>query len=595
MGSKIADAGKRLSKTDIAAVCAFVLLAGALLFTARYAWISEDEYFYYAIARRVANGDRLLGDEWSFIQLTSLFHLPFCSLFVAVTGGVDGIVLFMRGLFIAADLAVFWYCYLKLRGKGACAVLAAFLFCAHPLAGVLALNYYNICLFAFVILLLTALYPKKPLSRSKTLFCGAAFAAAVVCEPILAAVYPLFCVPALTARIRRQKTDGPQTAPLVPRRFLLWFTAGGGAVGAALLAFLCVTTGPGKILETLPLMFRTNPYHTPLGQLVREKLSYLTEKYGVVNSVLLPLSAVAAAAVGTVCKQMKNGRYLRLCAFLVSSATVVSCYVRVARNTDVVNGLEAFFRAGAFPAFCFAPVGLRLCKKTDRRLSVFWMAALIFSLPMDLTSNFTLLACGTLAYFPAVCAAGVFLRELREDFSAGRDNRRFGKTAFRAALAAACAVLLCECAALAAQLDLSLVKNRLSDAPVVVSDTGPGKGVCEPADRVKRAAAIQRDLERIRAVSDGPFYAVHESAYCYLTADLRVASYMPLYHDDDLNGRVLEYWNDRPENRPAYIYIVSLNVDERAVLRTVRQIGALCVGEPERGEAGYLIEVKRWK
>lgn len=595
MRSKIADAGKRLTKTDIAAVCAFVLLAGALLFTARYAWVAEDEYFYYAIARRVANGDRLLCDEWSFIQLTSLFHLPFCSLFVAVTGGVDGIVLFMRCLFIAADLAVFWCCYLKLRETGACAAVAAFLFCAHPLAGVLALNYYNICLFAFVILLLTALFRKRPLSRAKMLFCGAAYAAAVMCEPILAVIYPLFSLAVPIVHFKNRAADRMRTAPFDLRRFWLWSSVGGGAVGAALLVFLCVATGPGKIVETLPLMFRTNPYDTPFAQLMREKLTYLTEKFGAANCVLLPLSAIAAAAVGSVCRKKKTCRSLRLCAFLVSAAAVVSCYVHVALHTDVVNGLEAFFRAGAFPAFCFAPVGLCLCQKADRRLLVFWIAAAAFSLPMDLTSNFTLLACGTLAYFPAVCGAGVFLRELREDVSAERDGRVLKKTVFGAAAAAACAVLLCECAALAAQLDLSLVKDRLSDAPVVVCDTGPGKGVCEPADRVKRAAAMKNDIERIRAVSDGPLYVALESSYCYLTADLRVASYMPLYHDDDLSGRVLDYWNDRPEDRPAYIYIASQNVDERILLNAVARIKTLCECAPERGEAGYLIKIEGWK
>ncbi|MBQ6018604.1 MAG: hypothetical protein IJL26_00355 [Clostridia bacterium] len=590
-----AAAGKRLTKTDLAAIGAFLLLAGALIVAAHTAWVSEDEYFYYAIAQRFANGDKPFLDEWSFIQLTGLLlSLPF-RLFTAVTGGTDGVALFMRYCYIAVDLAAYWFCYAMLKGKKLPAVIAAALFCAHPLAGVLALNYYNVCLFVCAAILLGLLYSKKPLPRRKLLAAGAAYALAVVCEPVFIAVYPGFCLAALMLRLIRKKNPGTGVSRIPLGRVWFWISVGGGAVAALLLAFLGATTGLGRILKTLPLISGANPYQTSFTELMRGKFTYLAEKFGTVNCVLLPLTALAAAAVGPAFREKRTGRYLRPAVFFLAAAAVVSCYVAAFRRTDPIRGLETFFRSGAFPAFFFAPVGLCLCKKRDGKLLFVWLAALLFSLPMDLTSNFTLLACGTLAYFPAVCGAWSFLRELREDLAAGRDRRVSKRAAFSAALAAVCTVLLCECAALTAQLDFSFVLNRFSDAPVAVCRTGPGKGVYEPADRLAHAEAIQNDLERIRSVSDGPLYAALESSYCYLTAQMPVGSWTPLFHEDDLTRRALAYWNVRPENLPAYFYIAYSEEDETAAPETLRQVRSLCACSVEEGGAGYIVRVLDWK
>ena len=133
-----------LTKADIAALAVFVGLGVFLLFSARYSTVLPDESYYYVLAKRFAAGDRILLHDWQMSQLEGLFLILPYRLFTGAAHGTEGILLFMRRLFIAVDLALYWYYYFKLRDRKCWAVLAAALLCGDQFAGVLALNYYNI-------------------------------------------------------------------------------------------------------------------------------------------------------------------------------------------------------------------------------------------------------------------------------------------------------------------------------------------------------------------------------------------------------------------------------------------------------------------
>lgn len=60
MKDKIAACWKSRTKTDVAALLVFVFLAGLFAVAALFTWVSDDEYYYYALAQRFLSGDRPL-------------------------------------------------------------------------------------------------------------------------------------------------------------------------------------------------------------------------------------------------------------------------------------------------------------------------------------------------------------------------------------------------------------------------------------------------------------------------------------------------------------------------------------------------------
>lgn len=91
------------NKKNIPFVLIFVSFI-ILLIRARYSFCWSDESFYQAVTNRFHNGDQIFYDEWFPTQLSSLLLLPLYSLYTAVKGGTEGIILFFRILFVILEL-----------------------------------------------------------------------------------------------------------------------------------------------------------------------------------------------------------------------------------------------------------------------------------------------------------------------------------------------------------------------------------------------------------------------------------------------------------------------------------------------------------
>ena len=593
------------TKTNAAALAVFLFLAGLLILSAIMGWISEDECYYYADARRFANGDKVFFDDIGFTQLTMLFLSVPCQLYVSIVGSTDGLILFMRLMYIAADLGVYWFCVSRFREKGIPGVVAAALFCLHPLAGVLSLNYYNVCLLCVAVLITILFYRKKELTRKALVVSGILYALAVACEPVAAAIYCIYTMFVFVRLpIRRKRTEKPEVRSVFDIQSWLFITLGVASVAAAVLLYLAVTTGIGNVISFIPAMFRLNPYDAALTEQLHRKFEYLVEKFGVIHCVLLPASTAAAAVVGILFRKRTDSAAGKLCVFLFACASTVSAYIYMFAHIDPFNGLEALLRGAAFPVFFFAATCFFLCREKDPRDAAALIAALLFSLPMDLSSNFTLLANGSLAYFPAVFCAASFLSRTREElFSreetkektrAGRNGFSGSKAVMRVCAAAVCAAAVCEIAALTLQLTISLVRDGHSDSAIVECTTGPGKGIYEPETYVQKKERIKTDAETIREICTGSLCVALERSYCYLAADLPVGSYAPMFHEDDLDRRVLDFWEIRPEKRPQIIYVSDVENDINFQLRTIEKLQRLCECEINRGKNGYIIRVLEW-
>ena len=96
---------KKLQKTDI--LFASTLLLGLFLhiFFIFSVPFSDDESFYSLVPFRILNGDSLVRYEWHLTQFSALFaYLP-VYIWNAIKGSTEGVVLFMRCVYLLIHTA----------------------------------------------------------------------------------------------------------------------------------------------------------------------------------------------------------------------------------------------------------------------------------------------------------------------------------------------------------------------------------------------------------------------------------------------------------------------------------------------------------
>lgn len=89
----------------------------AMLWRMRYGIDFSDEAFYIALPMRFALGDRPFVDELNIGQTAGLLIYPFVRIYSMVAGGMTGIVLFIRLLYIAFFALVGWSAYALARTR----------------------------------------------------------------------------------------------------------------------------------------------------------------------------------------------------------------------------------------------------------------------------------------------------------------------------------------------------------------------------------------------------------------------------------------------------------------------------------------------
>ena len=179
---------------DIAALAVFLMLGLWFIYVIPRGVNVSDESFYYTIPQRLTMGDRLFVDEWQVSQLTSLFHYFPYRFFLFITGSNEGIILFMRALAVVIALFMYWLVYIKLREYGLWGMMVAFLLSVYFPAGVLALSYYTIPVYAMMVVCLMLFLSKKELRLWQLSLVGLSLACAVLAQPVFVVMYFFFSV-----------------------------------------------------------------------------------------------------------------------------------------------------------------------------------------------------------------------------------------------------------------------------------------------------------------------------------------------------------------------------------------------------------------
>ena len=186
----------------------YVFFALAALILWKYAALSfcaSDEAFYASTTNRFIQGDAIFVHEWFPTQLVSLILLPFQSLFVSITGTNDGILLFMRYVYIVFSTlsAVLVYNLLKDKESKYIATCCALFVMFYAHLNIATMSYYTLSYHCFLLSMLFFVKGYEALfttigtnildisSKAKIMYviAGFFFALSVLSLPSLAVVY----------------------------------------------------------------------------------------------------------------------------------------------------------------------------------------------------------------------------------------------------------------------------------------------------------------------------------------------------------------------------------------------------------------------
>ena len=160
---------KKLQKTDYffaAAMLAILSMHLLCIFSPDH---FADESFYPTIPLRLMNGDSLISDEWHLTQFSSVFlYLP-TRLWVEIKGSADGIILYLRFLYLSIHSGVSIWLYKHFRAYGIPAVAAALLFYSQVPLRFLSANYHSL-LALFLLFLTISLHVAVYATRLNALF-----------------------------------------------------------------------------------------------------------------------------------------------------------------------------------------------------------------------------------------------------------------------------------------------------------------------------------------------------------------------------------------------------------------------------------------
>ena len=278
---------RRFAPPPLLATAAVAVALVALAFTWRRLFLGidlNDEGFYVAVPYRFALGARPFVDEMNILQTAEFFVFPFVKLYVWVTGGANGLVLFTRHLYLAWVTIVSLLACLGLKklvrwehALVACLVCATFVFVSTT-----NLSYNT--LGAGLLVIGMALGARAVVSRGRDRW----LVAAGVAQALAALAYPtLVLALPVTAACLACSTPGRR------RRALRAWALGAGATLVA-EALLLASFGVGNVLRCLH--YQLTGWHTVNGASGAAKLWDVAA--GVTRHVeLFPLVVVAALAV----------------------------------------------------------------------------------------------------------------------------------------------------------------------------------------------------------------------------------------------------------------------------------------------------------
>lgn len=180
-------------KQTIFFVVAFVILGLFLFWKAPYGVIFNDEPFMIGLGHRFLNGDVLIAHDWNRAQTIGLFYIPFVWLYTQIMHSTEGLILFLRYIYVIWWLLAGAVLYLRLRKYGWISIVSVSCFLLFTPLDEMTLSYNALALSFLLLFFSYYLTEGKPVFDFIN---GIVLSAAVLAYPLLIFLFfvHLLCV-----------------------------------------------------------------------------------------------------------------------------------------------------------------------------------------------------------------------------------------------------------------------------------------------------------------------------------------------------------------------------------------------------------------
>ena len=611
-------------KQNIVALTVIFLFFGYVFYCLPIGVGILDESFYYTMVKRFAEGDRILADEWKINQFfTVLLIIPY-QLYVRIVGSTDGLILFMRYLYLSAEFLFSIHIYRKLQQYGIISLcFTLMLFVTSPL---LTFSYYNIVVNCVALILVELYMNVTPPSWQKIVLLGVLASCAVLSQPILAVVYFLYTGQVFVLAIKKGGNRAKCLESFIKPSVQTWKFLTLGILIAFVIFILygCVSYhfNFNALVQNWPELFQDPDYsfsvsdpHNHFAHFIY-KMSQEFAFCGKIN-VIAGLLLVAAAFIW---KRVIKLPKIRPILFAAACGVFFLCYLHMAyvlifSPDDSYKGRLYNFPLRGFsaPIVVFGLICILLSNKPAPKSVAFWWTSFIVSCFVDVSSQICFSYAGIIVLFPMLVCGREIISEMLHERAEAREKRAGQKGACflidQKRVVNVLAVLLAVPVLLWGgtltfirtqmpryeRFDLQKDSWRPLDQTI---EQGPLKGIRTTRYTKEQYEKMMSDMAVINQIGSGPLYVHMISTLPYLAVDLPIGSYSAWIDEDPNMDRLLRYWELHPDRIPAVIYVplyesVYYFPRKEEALQDLALLKELFDYEMIDGKAGLILKVNK--
>lgn len=496
----------------------FILLTAVLLWKCRYGFPYEES-FYAVTAYRFVRGDLPLIHEWHLSQLCFIYLVPAVGCFLKITGGTEGIFLFLRILYTVTWAMFAFFMYIRLRkvsNIGAAVVSLSVLMYAP--AGQMAICYNTVgvmMLLMSCVIVITA----ERFKKLQFAIAGILYAIAVTCCPYLAVLFVACVIWAVRRLIKEKEKDW------------LFFIIGVMMMFAIFLVFFLARAPLGKYLEILPKILNDSEHQGSL-------IGKIGDYFLAVMQSTIPTAIILVMIVITAlyCIYKKSDK-VRIAGFVVTCVLTMLLFVSFKIQSNLIN------------YYMFIPAALGIISliclndEINRKLFFFmWIPGVVYSLCLHLSSNMRFVAISNAMTVASV--AGILMASR---YVASQRTVKIGAITLAAVL-----VLTFGCVAERRIVYVFGDNNVIYDTEYI--DHGVAKGIYVTEDWKNIYDAKCNEISEIKDKGDIKVFILSSEIWLYLEADKEVAA--PTSWTSVLSPGLLDdYYGTHPGKRPDVIYL----------------------------------------
>ncbi len=542
---------EKIDKQTILFAVLMIVAASFSIWKCFYGFGGFDESFYLTVPDRLTMGDALLFDEWHLSQLSGFLLMPIVWLYKLIAQSMDGILLTMRFVYVIVHAAVAVFAYFRLKKYGYISVFATVLYFVYTPYNIMALSYNTMGMDLLVVAgILMATYAKE--KKLPFILSGLFFAAAVLCNPYLAAVYVIYivCVDIhlILAKINRTKTVLDES--IFSLKTFLWFTCGVLILATVFCIFLLSRAGLSDILESIPAML-TDPEHPQIAATRKIELFFKCIYDCHPNFCLSIISYGIMLLAMIFDTNRRNHRAFYL---------ICSCCIAAFSYMLFLPQLTSrYYNAIMFPMIFVGLTAYILCEKKPKKLfaSVF-VLGLLYAMCMCFSSNqyFYVISMATaVTNISSFIFLGVLLREMKER----NDEVAYGRwLRYASIIAASFTIILLASFQIKAKAEHCFWETGGPKVLDTRIENGPAKGIYTNRNNAVAYGSVYRDMQYYDNMEPGNILVLSEKTWCYLMLDdYSYGTFSAWLSGENTTSltRLKEFYAINPDKVPIYIYL----------------------------------------